>query len=126
MEDKFCPRCGVTKPRDEFYVSRRAKDGMTSYCRLCMVAYAREWNRDDVRQRLLAEQGGRCALCGTTEAKRWNMDHDHSCCPSGKLPGQRCGNCERGVLCSSCNSRLGWYERRVDVIADYLARRHGR
>jgi len=60
--------------------------------------------------KMLEAQGGRCALCKTDTAgkngRAFSVDHDHSCC-SGKTS---CGKCIRGLLCTKCNSRLGWLE----------------
>lgn len=56
----------------------------------------------------LADLG--CALCGGVDTRGYRLaiDHDHT---TGAF---------RGLLCGSCNTRLGWYERRVDAIRDYL------
>ena len=107
-------------------------------------AYAREWqrkhrnkNRDAINRRLseshfqkcletfgltasdfeaLSKSG--CRLCGKQESRRdhrtgklmrLSFDHDHA---TGKF---------RGLLCGTCNTRLGWYERRKDVIENYLS-----
>lgn len=58
--------------------------------------------------RMLVEQGGKCAICGTTDpGGRWGtnfaVDHDHSCCPGQKT----CGKCIRQLICSPCNVGLG-------------------
>jgi len=53
-----------------------------------------------LRERLLLEQGGRCALCGQLiDEGKAVLDHDHAT-----------GHC-RGVLHRSCNSVLGKWER---------------
>ena len=53
-----------------------------------------------LRERLLTEQGGRCALCGQLiDEGKAVLDHDHAT-----------GHC-RGVLHRSCNSVLGKWER---------------
>ena len=49
-----------------------------------------------------------CEICGT-HAKKMCIDH--------KIPGTY-----RGVLCQQCNVRLGWLEKRTDVILKYLER----
>lgn len=73
----------------------------------------------NIRDDLLARQGGRCAICHRI-ARKWALDHDQSCCPP-KIPAwQRCGKCNRGALCYPCNTRLGWYERRKNEIQAYL------
>jgi len=44
-----------------------------------------------------------CAVCGSHN--RLHVDHDHSCC-DGRSRG--CGNCVRGILCSTCNTGIGF------------------
>jgi hypothetical protein len=58
------------------------------------------------KDKLEAQNGG-CALCfSVSTGRRLSIDHDHSCC------GFRfsCGRCLRGLLCQTCNLRLGFLE----------------
>jgi hypothetical protein len=53
---------------------------------------------------LLRGQGGACPICGKElllwpEVRPPAVDHDHA---TGQV---------RGVLCHSCNLRVGWFER---------------
>lgn len=58
----------------------------------------------------LKEQGGHCALCEKVAGKKsLHVDHDHTCCPDSKRV--TCGKCNRGILCQSCNTRLGYLEQ---------------
>ena len=74
-------------------------------------------------ERMLAEQGGCCAICGSSDSGgrgRFHIDHAHSCCPSQKT----CGNCLRGLLCSTCNTRLGiveseWFAKAKSYLLRY-------
>ncbi len=55
-------------------------------------------------QQLLRSQGGACAICGKKllfwpEVRPPSIDHDHA---TGQV---------RGVLCQSCNLRVGWFEQ---------------
>lgn len=60
--------------------------------------------------RILAEQNNACALCRKSFAElSARIDHCHN------------STLVRGVLCSWCNARLGWYENHVAEIAEYLA-----
>ena len=72
----------------------------------------------DDYERMLAEQGGKCAnrACdrASSAGHRFHVDHDHACCP-GRAS---CGKCVRGLLCSSCNQALG-------NVRDDLAKLHG-
>ena len=52
-----------------------------------------------------------CEICGTEfKHHNKNIDHDHST------------NYFRGILCNSCNSRLGWLENREQTIQEYRAK----
>jgi hypothetical protein len=56
---------------------------------------------------VLAEQGGRCAICLTDEPTKghgWCIEHDHT---SGNI---------RGIVCSKCNSLIGFAERSADPL----------
>jgi hypothetical protein len=50
----------------------------------------------EIYQRILTEQGNRCACCLTTDpGQSWNVDHDHE---TGEV---------RGILCTGCNTGIG-------------------
>jgi Recombination endonuclease VII len=67
-------------------------------------------------QAMVEAQGGKCALCGkphmalssTGTPRPLHVDHDHA---TGRI---------RGLLCGSCNGRVGWLEGRGDAIRAYL------
>lgn len=73
---------------------------------------------------LFALQGGSCGICGKTEeenGQRLCVDHDHSCCPTKR---KSCGKCVRGLLCSNCNTGLGYFNDNKDRLQSaikYLA-----
>lgn len=60
--------------------------------------------------KLLKQQGGICAICNAypTRLTRLQVDHDHI---TGRV---------RGLLCLSCNLKLGWYERHSTKLTAYL------
>ena len=67
----------------------------------CAVA-ERQWKHPwtlshDARAAMFAAQGGLCAICRNGDRKLVT-DHDHA---TGRV---------RGLLCSPCNSRLGYVE----------------
>lgn len=62
---------------------------------------------------LFLKQKGCCAICGRNQSevrehRRLSVDHDHK---TGKV---------RGLLCLSCNTKLGWLENNKNVIDFYL------
>lgn len=60
---------------------------------------------------MLEQQDGLCLLCdGPPRKVRLHVDHDHE---TGVI---------RGLLCTSCNTKLGWYEIHKEEIRDYLSR----
>lgn len=60
---------------------------------------------------LYRRQLGRCAICGkhqSQEGKRLATDHNHT---TGKI---------RGLLCMTCNTKLGWLENNLNSVVLYL------
>lgn len=124
-------------PVDNFTPRKSRKRGTMAYCRECYREYnslrydseSRRWSgiykhyqlsKEDY-ETLLEYQDGVCGLCFQPPKKEeWlHVDHDHSCCTGPKT----CGKCIRGLLCSHCNRKLGWYERRKELIHEYTSRR---
>lgn len=149
---KTCPRCGAE-------MIQRYKDGKRSgwYCRPCANKRAKAyrlsqpekwmdtklWTFYRIRladyQRMLAEQGGRCAACGAhasesvarypAQSRGFGgnglvIDHDHRCCgPSSGGRDKACGKCIRGLLCQGCNVAAGMVDDdpdRLESLAAYL------
>ena len=63
-----------------------------------------------LRDEFVEAQDGKCAICRRPIKDRPRLDHCHA---TGFI---------RGVLCNSCNIKLGWYEKRRAEIESYLAR----
>lgn len=56
---------------------------------------------------MFQDQNGLCGICQKPSAGRnLAVDHDRRCCSGSRS----CGNCIRGLLCGSCNPKLGFYE----------------
>lgn len=94
--------------RDDICAARRGRYRYESvrWDRLRYLYKAsKEWYEE-----LLERQGNSCAICRRSQdgfSKQLCVDHDHECC--GKTP--TCGNCNRGLLCSSCNNAIHHLER---------------
>ena len=101
---KFCPSCNLWKIRSkENWVKDSArKDGLYAYCKVCNkskqriidLKYSYNLTYEEYKK-LLKNQKGRCKICGIL-LKRPYVDHSHK---TEKI---------RGLLCSNCNSGLGW------------------
>lgn len=140
---KRCPACDAVKTVDLFYRKRTATArgwAWDSHCIECRRASCREYGaaakdlrnarlRDwrkknpaaasgvDKRRRLKQKygltpeqvegmrekQGGRCAICERKTARLF-VDHCHT---MGHV---------RALLCQTCNTFLGWYEKKADTI----------
>lgn len=130
---RWCSGCQKYRA-EKFFGSN--KEGFYSRCKPChreqvrSAGLIRNYNitaaqYDEIKE----EQGGKCAICqkATGASKSLAVDHDHSCCPQA---GKSCGNCIRGVLCSSCNKLLGFagdnpefFLRAVEYLNDPPAQR---
>lgn len=140
---KRCPKCRRAKAVDQFYRKRtKTARGWSwdSHCIACRRkqcreygaasknlrnARLREWRRAnrekaaaiDARRRLRAKYGlrpddvermrraqdGKCAVCERSTS-RLLIDHCHV---KGHV---------RALLCQTCNTFLGWYEKKADTI----------
>jgi hypothetical protein len=113
----YCARCGETKPRQAFYDLRHTTKPRLP-CKACILRDKRDRyaTQDGDRvshaqvlrekygltpadyDRMLAQQGGRCAICGKRETargrggapRRLAVDHDHRTAAVRKLLCQRC------------------------------------
>lgn len=77
---------------------------MTKYSEFIKLPVAK---RHAVRHNLLQKQNGRCAICGReqSESKQTlHIDHNHA---ADKI---------RGVLCSACNSLLGYAGDNIEIL----------
>lgn len=62
-------------------------------------------------EKMLIEQEGKCKICGRgnkTSSRRLAIDHCHK---TGEI---------RGLLCGACNTKLGWHEKFIEQILQYL------
>lgn len=116
---KRCTKCGLEKPRDEFYAFNNGRGRyLRGDCKVCYTAYVREFRKENPRrckdwdyraaydlslsevEALAASQDFKCLICG--EVKKLVVDHCHV---SGEI---------RGLLCNECNMGLGRFDDSVE------------
>jgi hypothetical protein len=146
---KQCTKCKEIKPLTEFFKDKYFKDGYYSKCKVCKTEATYLWrhqnpdkyNKGAVKWRdknpdkqhatdikrhygldisqynaMLAEQNNSCKICKKPHAptlKRGRLYVDH--CHTSKEV--------RGLLCSSCNSAIGYFNDSVDLMLkaiDYI------
>jgi ribosomal protein L24E len=104
--DRWTPEYNAKRYQDD--LERLGKDVIMASRRRQSLKQQFGLTLDDYNA-LLETQNGVCALCSKTPEENGRalaVDHDHSCCP-GKIT---CGKCIRGLLCTTCNQRLGTIE----------------
>jgi len=111
---KHCPKCDETD-LSKFAKNKSRPDGLQSYCKKCqyqlknlkITTYKlQEYHlTPEEYEQKAKKQGDVCAICEKPSKRRLTVDHDHKCCPKS---GSCCGKCVRGLLCSLCNSLLGF------------------
>lgn len=117
-ETKRCTKCKEHKAatRDFFSPCKKARDGLSSWCKRCLTVF-RKRNSESVRRynllkskwtpsRRIAEyqsQGGLCAICGkklkeSGHQREGDLAQGDHCHATGKA---------RSLLCCNCNNGLG-------------------
>jgi hypothetical protein len=115
---RLAPSCGLDECINPSHMKLRACDKRVKYqSRFRLKEYGLS---ELVFRQMLNQQRGRCAVCIdpiSVEAKRGlNVDHDHD---TGAV---------RGLLCQRCNTGLGQFRDRPDLLraaAAYLVK-HGK
>lgn len=114
---KWCGRCQQMLPKSAFGRYHKRKDGLNTYCRKCVNAYANKARVQSAYgismqefEKMLAAQGGGCAICGKKiddrrdgKTRRLCVDHDHD---TGRI---------RGILCTRCNTGIGMFGNDPDL-----------
>lgn len=137
---RLCPLCNTRKPLEYFYyrpessasVKNAHKKKRNTYCIECHKERAKLQGKNRATNlplrygisvqdfEVLAESG--CQICGAQKGDRvLVVDHEHD-----PIPGKPVF---RGILCSQCNSGIGFFSDNPDLIykaAYYLAQvKHG-
>ena len=128
---KICPQCLVNLPVTCYYKNNQSTNNIMSWCKDCCKRL-RPQNKDYFKkyyqenkikrrasdrkrrykvsekefQKQFFSQGSCCAICKTTDSgkQHWCVDHDHK---TGIF---------RAVLCTSCNSMLGYAKDNSDTL----------
>lgn len=118
---RVCLKCKQAKFVDDFHKAVGMTTGRSNTCKSCAAVVGRESRYRRVYgiteaeyQRLLAEQGGRCAICRTDRANpnrdaRFAVDHNHET------------KAVRGLLCLRCNVLLANALEKTDVLLEAVA-----
>jgi hypothetical protein len=106
---KKCTKCGVEKPLSSYHKQKLGKSGLRANCKACSNIYANaNWEKYHykqygislaIKQKLLENQGNKCAICKKQLIKKFDICVDH--CHKTKII--------RGILCRKCNSALGQF-----------------
>ena len=134
---KRCPRCGEAKPRSEFHLSRRRRDGLQSICKSCrrLLDHAlyerrrgtrtpsRVWERGRAAWLLSLKAGRPCTDCGRVYAPQvMQWDHLPGSLKLGNISTDFRGRSRQEILneiakcelvCANCHAirtfeRAGW------------------
>jgi Autographiviridae endonuclease VII len=147
MQTKICSKCKINKPYSEYFKDSQRTVGIRCKCKACCKKetvewreknrskynnYAAEWRaKNPERQHateikrnygllpsdyeaLLVKQEYRCKICRklhNPSLKRGRLYVDH-CHATGKV---------RGLLCSACNSAIGYFEDDVVLLQKAIA-----
>lgn len=110
---KYCKKCGVSKPRSEFY-AHKTKDGLQGTCKECVKLKSRLWNKQNKDRKHYKEIENRYGLSPDEYLRKLNAQQ-HKCpiCEQ-KIEGRPCvDHCHdtgvvRDLLCRCCNLLLGY------------------
>jgi len=135
LNEKLCNTCGTNKPLTEYYSTKGTKDGLRGECKCCNKAATKARRQGPKRKqildkqidsqmkrlygiglddynKMLEDQGGKCAICNTSEpghgGNRFCIDHCHT---TGKV---------RGLLCMPCNVSIGHLKDNVQLLEKAL------
>lgn len=104
QELKWCPECGDSKTYSDFFTDRRAKDGLTSYCKPCMTRRNAESKSRRARGERIQKWRPRRQLLDWSDTKR---------CPAcgetkqlAEFAVNRSFRRDVGTYCLPCHNRI--------------------
>lgn len=125
---KTCSKCGVEKPKSEFYARLDLRDGLSSHCKRCHNIYSEAWrkaNPERASVNRLAWQKANpekvktivrrwCYGLDKGNYQRMVREHNNQCgiCKEQTTKTLHVDHCHttkkvRGLLCRGCNQGLG-------------------
>jgi hypothetical protein len=48
MEEKVCFKCKISQPKENFRLNKSSKDGLTTYCKLCLKDIQKDYNNNPI------------------------------------------------------------------------------
>lgn len=133
--DKYCYKCGATKPATEFCRNASKRDGYSTECKVCSGKASRAWylaNKgrahtlarksqlkqlygitEGAYQSMLRGQGGLCAICQGPETV---YDPRMDTLRKLAVDHDHVTGAIRGLLCGRCNQLLGYAKDSHDLL----------
>ena len=118
-KELICPNCCKT------YINKR-RDRFPKFCsKSCSSKYRHKnnglqtFNVDNWKLKEYVTKATLCEICGkaeTTNSSNQNPKHINKLCKDHNHKTENF----RGVICSTCNRALGWYENNASRIKEYL------
>lgn len=127
MKTKYCSKCKKKKSHSEFHQDKRAKSGLSPWCKGCRRKYYQKYYKvekpqyDRIRllkkydltveqhKQIYVNQNGCCALCGIPVSyDKIHTDHNHQT------------NQVRELLCPRCNIFVGFIENNSELVQPVL------
>ena len=148
--EKTCPRCGITKPRADYYIRKGASnlrsDYIASYCKECQIAQVARWRIDNperyktaktkalVRERAYYRQRKYGLSAADYQAMVEAQNGVCALCLRPETVKSRSGYVRplgvdhdhvtgriRGLLCHHCNAGLGHFNDDPEVLNRLVA-----
>ena len=112
IDHKICSRCRRNLEVINFTRSKCEKDGLQRWCRECRRIHVQKTTKErreyrllhvygislDAYNKMLVNQGGKCACCGRSDPGGHGAFHVDHCHETREV---------RGLLCTSCNTGIG-------------------